>query len=821
MPRARRRPRIALIVNFLDSAYQMSLRMAIGRVAARRGVDLLVAIGRALEHEDENERALNVLYDWLTPASVDGAIVVAAAISKYVGSEGIARLCRALAPLPTCSIGLGLPGIPSIVLDNRAAMRAQVSHLTHHHTCRRIAYIGGPSHNDEACERFSGYRDALEAAGIAFDATLIDSGQFSMPTGREAMQHILERTRDIDAVVAANDYMAIGAMDGLAARGIRVPEDVLVMGFDDALVARFAPRSLSTVAQPIEEMAELAVDAILKSMQGEEVKLSSCVDSQLMLRESCGCGYIVANSVRQLVLDSTGRASDYLRKNASALVAEVLDSAGSARRDWASFLGEMVSSLADELGGRRGVFLRSIEQIAERMAERETSLDDVGRALVHLRRCCRNAGYQGSDHIAFEEACLRALTVLQSAATRREGRRALRVMDGAYGLRQVSQGLAMGLNHAGLARNFLNIIPSMGIGTALLAVLTPDAAPRLRALLAFEAGREVTVDGAPYAPEQLFPPGFPAGDSPSCLVALPLTFERRVLGLVAFGGEGDPFVCEAVRSQLSAAIELAALHARVVEETALRERLAREHLLGELGVARRIQTALIPKSVAVPGLEIAAGMLPADQVGGDYYDVFPTDDGCWMGIGDVTGHGLLAGMIMLMIQSAVTALVNTLPEGSPAQIVGQLNRVMWMNVRGRMEEADHATFVMLRYRSDGRVAMAGAHEDVVVYRAAEGRCERIAPAGVWLGIVEDIGSYTRDQEFTLGPRDVLLLYTDGLIEAHSASGEEFGIERVEAILRANPQASMLAIQQQLLEAVRAWTPIQQDDVTLIVARRSL
>jgi phosphoserine phosphatase RsbU/P len=819
MTAARRRPRIALIVNFLDSAYQMSLRMAIGRVAASRGADLVVAIGRALDHEDDNERALNVLYEWLTPRSVDGAIVVAAAISKYVGSEGIIRLCRSLAPLPTCSIGLALPGIPSIVLDNRAAMRTQVSHLTGPHTCRRIAYIGGPSHNDEARERFSGYRDALEAAGIAFDATLTDGGQFSMPTGREAMQRILARTRDIDAVVAANDYMAIGAIDELGARSIRVPEDVLVMGFDDALVARFAPRSLSTVAQPIEEMAELAVDSILKSMRGEETKLASCLDAQLMLRESCGCGYIVANSVRELVLESPGRAADYLRKNASSLVAEVLDSAGAARRYWASFLGEMVMSLADELAGRRGVFLRSVEQIAERMEERETSLDDVARALIHLRRCCRNAGYHGSDHVAFEEACLRALTVLSTAATRREGRRALRVMDGAYGLRQVSQGLAMGLNHAGLARNFLNIIPSMGIDTALLCLLTPGDGPHLSALLAFEAGGEVAVDGTPYPPEQLFPPGFPASEAPSCLLALPLTFERRVLGLVAFGGEGDPFVCEAVRSQLSAAIELAALHARVVEETALRERLAREQLLGELAVARRIQTALIPKSLAVPSLELAAGMLPADQVGGDYYDVFATEDGCWIGIGDVTGHGLLAGMIMLMIQSAVTALVNTLPQGSPTQIVNQLNQVLRLNVRGRLGEADHATFVMLRYRESGQVTMAGAHEDIVIYRADEGRCERIGLAGVWLGIVEDIENYTRDQDFTLGPSDVLLLYTDGLIEARSASGEEFGIERVEAILRAHAQASMEVIHQQLLAAVLAWTPLQQDDVTLIVARR--
>jgi phosphoserine phosphatase RsbU/P len=360
MIEARRRPRIALIVNFLDSAYQMSLRTAIGRVAARRGIDLLVVIGRALDHVDENERALNVIYGWLTRQSVDGAIVVAAAISNYVGNDGVAQFCRVLAPVPTCSIGLALPGIPSIVLDNRVAMRRQVSHLADHHRCRRIAFVAGPGHNDEARDRLAGYRDALEAAGITFDGALVEAGQFSMPTGRHAMKQILARTRDIDAVVAANDYMALGAMDELAARGIRVPEDVLVMGFDDAPVARFARRSLSTAAQPIEEMAERAVDVILESLRGGSVKLLRCLDAQLMPRESCGCGYVVQSSVGSLVI-GTGRAADYLRSNANSLRDDVIQYAGSAHDYWMSFLDDMIASLADELSGRRGVFLRSVE----------------------------------------------------------------------------------------------------------------------------------------------------------------------------------------------------------------------------------------------------------------------------------------------------------------------------------------------------------------------------------------------------------------------------------------------------------------------------
>jgi DNA-binding LacI/PurR family transcriptional regulator/serine phosphatase RsbU (regulator of sigma subunit) len=819
MTGSRRRPRIALIVNFLDSAYQMSLRTAIGRVAARRGIDLWIAIGRELEHEDQNERALNCVYEWLTPDSVDGVIVVAGALSNFVGTAGVTALCKGLLPVKASSIGLCLPGIPSIVLDNRAAMCVAVNHLIQQHECRRIAYIGGPSHNDEAVLRLSGYREALQAAGIPFDGSLIGTGHFSMPTGRHAMNEILGRTRDIDAVVAANDYMAIGAMDELGDRGIRVPEDVLVMGFDDAPVARFARRSLSTVAQPIEDMAEHAVDNIMRHLSGETPPVVTTLDVHLVLRESCGCGYVVSHASQALAGTNSGNASEYLRDHRQSLLVEVLEAGGSSRAFWETFLAEVIDSLAKELAGHRGTFLRCVEEVADRVTEREASLDEIARALVQLRRSCRNAGYHGADHVGFEEACMKALTVLSASATRREGRRALNVMDRAYGLRQVSQGLSMALNHAGLARNLGQVIPNMGINTGFLAVLLPGSNARMSALLALESGQHLAIDPEPYPAGRLFPEGFPTHDRPICLLLLPLTFETQVLGLVAFSGDGDSFVCEAVRSQLSAALQMGALHARVVAETALRERLAHEQLLVELAVARRIQTALTPRAPLVPGLELAAGMVPADQVGGDYYDVFNTTNGCWIAIGDVTGHGLLAGMIMLMMQSTVSALVNALPAAGPADIVCQLNTVMRSNIRERLGERDHATFMLLRYRSDGRVTFAGAHEEVLVYRADKQECELHSTDGIWIGITEHIATGTIDQSLCLAPGDMMVLYTDGLIEGRSATGEQFGIERVMDLVRASAAAPVSAVYAKLLAAARAWTPVQQDDITLLVMRR--
>jgi len=814
-----RRYRIALLVNFLDSAYQMSLRMAVGRVAERRNLDLVVAIGRALDPEDENERAMNVLYDWLTKSSIDGAILVAGGLANRAGTEGIAKLCQRLAPVHACTIGLELPGVPAIVINNRAAMRAQVEHLAQYHGCRRIAYVSGPGYNAEANERLDGYRDALAAAHIAFDPALVAWGEFSLPTGRSAMQAILERTRDIDGVVAGNDYMAQGAMETLLQHGLRVPENVLVAGFDDAPVARFALRSLTTAAQPIEEMAERAVDALVRSMSGEAPTPVSRLTAHIMRRESCGCGYVVSNSARKLQLAGSERACDAIRKNTAELFTEVLSQAGSARRYWASFVGEMIEALADELSGQRGYFLRTIEHIAERLDDIEISLDEVGRALVELRRSCRDAGYPGADHIAFEEACLRGIAVLSAAATRREGRRALRLMESVYGLREISHDLAMELNPSGLARKLVSVLPRMRIGTALVSLLVADDPDHMSPLLATDEGSIAPLDAVPYPATQLLPPGFPANERPRCLLTLPLTFGRKVLGLVVFGGEADPFVCEAVRNQLGAALELASLHTRVVAETALRERLAREQFLGELAVARRIQTALIPRELLVPGLEVVASMDPADQVGGDYYDVINAADGCWLAIGDVTGHGLLAGMIMLMMQSAVTGIIYTLPEGTPSQVINQLNRVMHLNVRERLDASEHATFVILRYRSDGTVAFAGAHDDLIVYRSERARCERYGASGIWLGILADVTECTQDASFHLAVGDILLLYTDGLTEARNANGEMFGIERVEELLQAHSRAPASEIQQRLLNAVRAWAPVQQDDVTLIVARR--
>jgi serine phosphatase RsbU (regulator of sigma subunit)/PAS domain-containing protein len=246
----------------------------------------------------------------------------------------------------------------------------------------------------------------------------------------------------------------------------------------------------------------------------------------------------------------------------------------------------------------------------------------------------------------------------------------------------------------------------------------------------------------------------------------------------------------------------------------------RERLTAELEIARRIQTSLLPTTLHVPGLEIAARMETFTEVGGDYYDVIPAEGGAWLGIGDISGHGLTAGLSMLMLQSAVGATVRGLPNAAPSEIITHVNRLLLDNVRNRLRRDDYATFSLLRYHDDdGRIVVAGAHEDVLVFRAATGMIEQYAPEGTWLAI-SDAPPAKEDLRLQLATGDVLLLLTDGATEARNEQGQMLGIERMCEALRELARGPVDTICTALWQRIEAWTHERADDVTLLVARRS-
>ncbi len=281
----------------------------------------------------------------------------------------------------------------------------------------------------------------------------------------------------------------------------------------------------------------------------------------------------------------------------------------------------------------------------------------------------------------------------------------------------------------------------------------------------------------------------------------------------------NPLQRDGLRVLGRAVIDHIALHQWLREQRQREaEQHERERISRELEIARRIQATLLPRDLMVAGLDIAAAMQPCTEMGGDYYDIRRQDDGCWLGIGDVSGHGVSAGLVMLMLQCTVAALTSVDNMATPAEVLVRTNAILHDNLRTRMTSDDHITATLLRYYGDGRVVFAGAHEDLVVLRARAGECEQIETRGPWLGVVPDIRRAAVNDELRLEPGDTLFLYTDGLTEARNSEGQQFGIERVCAALASAPPGPARAVLEHILACLHAFTTVVGDDITAMVLR---
>jgi predicted ATPase/serine phosphatase RsbU (regulator of sigma subunit)/tRNA A-37 threonylcarbamoyl transferase component Bud32 len=260
------------------------------------------------------------------------------------------------------------------------------------------------------------------------------------------------------------------------------------------------------------------------------------------------------------------------------------------------------------------------------------------------------------------------------------------------------------------------------------------------------------------------------------------------------------------------------------EITQLNDRLQSENvrLSAELDITRRLQQMILPKDEElsqIPGLDIAGFMEPADEVGGDYYDVLHDNGIVKIGIGDVTGHGLESGVLMLMVQTAVRTLL-TNQETDSARFLSTLNRVIYENVQ-RMNSERNLTLALLDYQT-GRLRLSGQHEDVLIVRT-DGAIERIntIALGFPVGLVEDIAQFVAHREVQLQPGDGVVLYTDGITEAINPAEELYGIERLCQNISQHWHKPARDIQQAVIEDLRSHISDQKifDDITLLILKQ--
>ncbi len=840
-----KRPRVGVLVDSLRKTYQTTLLAGIAEVAQRRDVDLVVFAGGVLGAPRSDGINRNFVFDLCDKRSLDGVIILGGALGNFLGPASVAELCTRLAPLPLASIAIAPPGVPGLLVDEAPGMRQALEHLVVRHGCRRIAFIRGPSVNAEAEHRYAIYRAVLEERGLAFDPNLVCEGTFEKAAGEAAVELLVdERKVAFDGLAAANDYMALGAIPALQERDLQVPSDVAVVGFDDIEDARFSTPPLTTARQPLYQQGEAALELVLAQIDGAEVAPRTTAATELVVRLSCGClsgltrpGRVGTVTPTQTALESllVEHGDDVARQMARA----IHGADTSLQEGWDR---QLLDAFEAELrGAGAGLFASTLDRLLTSVA---VAGDDVGAwqgVVSALRRLLLPA--LPNEHLRWvqaEDLWHEARILIGELAERAQAQHRLHNERLANALTESGATLLATQHVTALTGAVAHQLPRLGIPSAWMAlydgsdgagpktadslthlVLTYDAEPALDKEAA--AADAAPPAGTVMPAVALLPALFEKLGRRAAIVVEPLFFHERPLGcLILEMGPREGMVYESLAEQVSSALEGARLVTRLVEEATRRQVAERQRLEKEMEIAARIQTSILPQDVSVGGLEIAAAMHAATEVGGDYYDVVPVDDGCWLGIGDVAGHGLGTGLVMMMMQSGISALARKMPDAAPRDLLLALNTMLVENVRERLGQREHATLTLIRYRRDGSLTFAGAHEEMLVRRAATGRCERIETPGAWVGAKRDITAGTVDSTARLQPGDLLVLYTDGLTEAVAAdgSGARFGIDRLIALIEEHGASPPAAVRDAILAAVAAFSTRRDDDITLLCARYS-
>ncbi len=338
-----------------------------------------------------------------------------------------------------------------------------------------------------------------------------------------------------------------------------------------------------------------------------------------------------------------------------------------------------------------------------------------------------------------------------------------------------------------------------------------DFFPEELARVKYEQEQEIIRTGQPIL--NLEEPD--AGGRWSLTTKMPLRDEHgEIIG--TFGMSRDITALKVAQQQVEEAY---------IEIHMLNEQLKQENLRmsAELDVARRIQQMVLPmpeELKQIQGVEIVGYMQPAEEVGGDYYDVLSYQGNhLCVSIGDVTGHGLESGLLMLMTQTAIRTLVDR-GETDPVIFLNTLNRVLYQNIQ-RMGVDRSLTLTMVKCQ-DGQLRLTGQHEEALVARS-DGRIERVDTLnlGFPLGMVDDVRHWVAETVVTLASGDGLVLYTDGITEAQNAAKEFYGLERLCAVVSAHWGRSAEAVKEAIVEDVRAFVgdALMYDDVTLVVLKQ--
>ncbi|MFT5171635.1 MAG: serine phosphatase RsbU (regulator of sigma subunit), partial [Candidatus Marinamargulisbacteria bacterium] len=253
------------------------------------------------------------------------------------------------------------------------------------------------------------------------------------------------------------------------------------------------------------------------------------------------------------------------------------------------------------------------------------------------------------------------------------------------------------------------------------------------------------------------------------------------------------------------------------------DRAKKTRMAAEVTVAQSIQTQILPKDPELKGLELSCHMNPANEVGGDYYDVFHVNGKSWIVLGDVAGHGIGSGLVMFMVQSIIKTLLYENKDILPGELTYKANEILLQNM-ARLEDQRHMSILTMCTENGREFQVSGSHDSFYIFRSEIQEVEviKVEQIPLGIGLTEMPREMFSDVHFSLAEKDVLFLGTDGITEAPLNGDIRQGIfeeERLIEFLEKNSDKPIDDMKKGLLQSLQTFTNgVFPDDLTFIIAR---
>jgi DNA-binding LacI/PurR family transcriptional regulator/GAF domain-containing protein len=587
--KSRTRPTIGLLVHDITGVggYESAVWNGVADAAQERDVDLICFPGGTLYSSlNENPDARrNAIYSLATADSVDG-LIISSSLGNFLTPEQFQRFYDRYDPLPMVSIARTQEGIPSVLVDNYGGMRSAITHLIQEHGYRRIAFIRGPDGNEDAVQRYNAYIDTLTEYGLPRDPNLIAPGDFLPASGTEAVRLLLdEHKANFEAVVAADDNMALGAMEELQRRGIRVPYDIVVVGFDDIEEAWAATPALTSVQQPSYRLGKQATEMLLALLDGQEMPSQVIVPTRLITRQSCGCLSSTTAQAAANLITAARRRSETREPFETAFIPqrenilfEMVQTMGARS---SSIVTERVEQVLDafstelrnaEHKDSSPVFLSALDEVLRQTAAEGSDVTHWQGAISALRR--HALPYLADDETVFkaEDLWQQARVMIGENAQRLEAHRRLQAEQQAQTLRQVSQALITTFDMDELVDVVVQDLPRLGIECCSLSLYERRGvlSDKSKLVLAYDENGRIgpSIDEAVFSSHRLAPSRLLDRETRYTMIVEPLFFRDNQLGFALFKvGPRDGEIYNTLREHLSSTLTGAILVQEIEERT--------------------------------------------------------------------------------------------------------------------------------------------------------------------------------------------------------------------------------------------------------------